>query len=84
MKKDIHEDYVMWLSILKDGGYAAGIDKPLLLYRKSHDSKSGNKFRSAIMNYRVYKYMGLGWFSRIKYMVTYTVLGIRKHSKIFE
>ena len=84
VKKDIHEDYVMWLSILKDGGYAAGIDKPLLLYRKSHDSKSGNKFRSAIMNYRVYKYMGLGWFSRIKYMVTYTVLGIRKHSKIFE
>ena len=84
MKKDIHEDYVMWLSILKDGGYAAGIDKPLLLYRKSHESKSGNKFRSAIMNYRVYKYMGLGWFSRIKYMVTYTVHGIRKHSKILE
>jgi len=82
--KDIHEDYIMWLSILKEGGYAAGIDKPLLFYRKSHDSKSGNKFRSAIMNYRVYKYMGLGWFSRIKYMVTYTIYGIRKHSKVLE
>jgi teichuronic acid biosynthesis glycosyltransferase TuaG len=81
--KDIHEDYVMWLSILKDGGYAAGIDKPLIMYRKSHESKSGNKFRSAIMNYRVYKYMGLGWFSCIKYMVTYTVLGIKKHTVSF-
>ena len=79
---EFHEDYILWLTILKNGGYAAGINKPLLYYRKTSNSKSGNKLKSAIMNYRVYKYMGLRWGLRIKYMLTYTFYGIKKHGGI--
>lgn len=75
----LHEDYAVWLSLLRDGGYAAGIDRPLLIYRSSASSKSGNKLRSAIMTYRVYRYMHFNIFSSIIYMITYTLAGINKH-----
>ncbi len=79
---NMHEDFAVWLSILKDGGKALGINEPLLIYRVDRNSKSGNKFKSMAMTYRVYKYMGLSFFSRLYYMVFYTVSGIKKHSSI--
>jgi teichuronic acid biosynthesis glycosyltransferase TuaG len=80
MNRDqIHEDYVCWLKLLRDGGYAAGIDEPLLYYRMSRKSKSGNKLRSAVMTYRVYKYMKLPLGKRLYYFTTYTWNGIKKY-----
>ena len=43
--------------ILRKYGPAAGIDRPLLKYRMSKTSKSGDKKKSAIMTYKVYRYM---------------------------
>ncbi len=79
---NMHEDFAVWLSILKDGGKARGINEPLLIYRVDRDSKSGNKLKSMAMTYRVYKFMGLNFFLRLYYMVFYTVSGIKKHSSI--
>ncbi len=76
---DIHEDYVVWLEVLEDGGYAAGINRPLLKYTKSGSSKSGNKIRSAIMTYNVYRYVGISRLESLKHMITYTIYGIKKH-----
>ena len=73
-----HEDYAVWLTILKDGGYAAGINRPLLYYRRSPKSKSGNKFNSAIMTYRVYKYMNIGFPKRIICFISYAINGVKK------
>ena len=57
---DSHEDYITWLKILKEYHYAAGINEPLLKYRLSVGGKSRNKLKSAIMTYRVYRYMRFG------------------------
>lgn len=73
-----HEDYAVWLTILKEGGFAAGINRPLLYYRRSPKSKSGNKFNSAIMTYRVYKYMDIGLPKRIACFISYAINGIKK------
>lgn len=79
---DMHEDFATWLSILKHGGKARGINEPLLIYRVDRNSKSGNKFKSMAMTYRVYKFMGLNVFQRAYYMIFYTISGIRKHGSI--
>lgn len=79
---NMHEDFAVWLSILKDNGKARGIDEPLLIYRVDKRSKSGNKFKSMLMNYRVYKYIGLNIFQRLYYLVFYIINGIKKHGSI--
>lgn len=73
-----HEDYAVWLTILKEGGYAAGINRPLLYYRRSPKSKSGNKINSAVMTYRVYKYMNIGYPKRIACFISYAINGFKK------
>lgn len=77
----LHEDYACWLEILKEGGYAAGINMPLLYYRVRKGSKSGSKLYSAWLNYNTYKSVGLNFGQRIIYMITYMVNGILKYRK---
>ncbi len=76
---DIHEDYVVWLKLLRDGGYAAGIDLPLLYYYMSKGSKSGDKLHSAIMTYKVYRIMGIGLTECMIHMATYMIKGLKKY-----
>lgn len=78
----IHEDYVSWLKILDEINAAYGINEPLLIYRISSDSKSGNKFKAAKMQWNAYKEYGLNFIKRIYYMCWYAVNGLRKYSKI--
>lgn len=47
----MHEDFAIWLSILKEGNKAYGVDEPLLIYRIAKSSKSGNKVKAAKMNW---------------------------------
>ena len=79
---NMHEDFAVWLSVLKECSFAYGIDEPLLVYRIAQDSKSGNKFKSAVMNYRTYKYVGLNIFERLYYMGCSMFAGLKKHSSI--
>lgn len=55
---DSHEDYLMWLKILRKYKLAYGINEPLLKYRLSTNGKSRNKFKSAKMTYKVHRYLG--------------------------
>ena len=80
----MHEDFAIWLSILKEGKKAYGVDEPLLIYRIAKSSKSGNKIKAAKMNWNTYRYVGLnpmeaayyeGWYM-IKNVIKYTNLKI--------
>jgi len=54
----MHEDYAVWLQIVKKVGHACGIDEPLLIYRMGEATKSAKRIGSAIMIRNVYRYIG--------------------------
>ncbi len=76
---EIHEDYICWLQILKDGGRAVLINEPLLLYRVVKNSKSGSKLSSAKKTFAVYRKLGYGFLKSCLYFVNYAVNGVKKY-----
>ncbi|MDY6357102.1 MAG: glycosyltransferase [Catonella sp.] len=80
--KNFHEDYAIWLTILKNGGKVYGIDEPLLIYRLSSNSKSGNKVKSAIMTWNTYRAVGLSLPESIRHIIKYAKNGARKYKGI--
>ena len=77
---ELHEDYIMWLRVLKKYGICCGVDEPLLKSRMSEGGKSRNKVKSAKMQWGVYRFLGVGTFKSLYYMVNYVINGIRKYS----
>lgn len=75
----MHEDFAVWLGILKDGKNAYGVDEPLLIYRVSKSSKSGNKIKSAKMNWNTYRYIGLNPVMCFYYECWYVIYGLIKY-----
>ncbi|MGN0802216.1 MAG: glycosyltransferase family 2 protein [Candidatus Faecivicinus sp.] len=78
----MHEDFAMWLKILKNGGRACGIDEPLLIYRLSKTSKSGNKVKAAKMNWNTYRYIGLNVVQAFYYECWYAIKGVLKYQHL--
>ena len=78
----MHEDFAIWLSILKKGTKAYGVDEPLLIYRIAKSSKSGNKGKAARMNWNTYRYVGLNLMEAIYYECWYIFNGIRKYRNL--
>lgn len=76
---ELHEDYIMWLSMLRDGYKFVGINKPFLKSRLGDEGKSRNKWKSAIMTYKVYRYMDIPVYKAIGYFVSYALNGIKKY-----
>lgn len=81
-RDDMHEDFAMWLKILKKENCAYGINEPLLIYRLSKNSKSGNKIKAAKMTFMVYRHVGLNLFQSAYYILFYTIKSIKKYKKI--
>lgn len=50
-----HEDYALWLSLLKRGFVAHGLQVDLARYRVSNTSVSGNKIKSASWVWNIYR-----------------------------
>ena len=75
----MHEDFAIWLSIMKEGKKAYGVDEPLLIYRIAKTSKSGNKFKAAKMNWNTYRYVGLNLFEAAYFEGWYVINGLRKY-----
>jgi len=78
----MHEDFAIWLSILKEGRKAYGVDEPLLIYRIAKSSKSGNKVKAAKMNWNTYRYIGLNPLSALYYECWYMVKGLLKYKNL--
>lgn len=76
---ELHEDYIVWLSMLRDGKRFVGIDKPFLKSRLGEGGKSRNKRKSARMTYGVYRHMGIPARKAIWYFACYAVAGVAKY-----
>lgn len=76
---ELHEDYILWLQILKKYGAAVGINEPYLHCRLSEGGKSRNKLKSAAMQYGVYRYMGFGRLKSLRYFMSYAINGVKKY-----
>lgn len=84
MEKDnMHEDYAVWLRILKLGVTAYGVNEPLLIYRISRSSKSGNKFKTFKMTYKVFRFVGINPIKSTYFMIRHIFASIGKYKKIF-
>ncbi|MBQ3183346.1 MAG: glycosyltransferase family 2 protein [Clostridia bacterium] len=81
--KDIHEDFAAWLSVLKECGFAVGINEPLLIYQISSKSKSGNKLYAVKMQWRTYRCAGVGFFKAVKHFVIYAYRSLKKYGGIY-
>lgn len=82
MDDTMHEDFALWLNILKSGEIACGVNEPLLIYRISAASKSGNKIKAARMNWRTYRTVGIPFLAACYYMGWYTVNGLLKYRNL--
>ena len=78
----MHEDFATWLGILKEGKKAYGVDEPLIIYRITKSSKSGNKIKAAKMNWNTYRYIGLSPLSALYYECWYVVKGLLKYKNL--
>lgn len=76
---DSHEDYIMWLEVLRKYGSACGINEPMLKYRLSNTGKSGSKLHSAKMTFKVYRYMGFSVPKSLACFCSYAFHGVKKY-----
>ncbi len=73
------QDFAYWLSILKKGYIAYGIQEDLAKYRYVEGSISSNKFKTAKRNWQVYRQIEkLGFFKSVWCFVNYAYNGVRK------
>ena len=77
--EDSHEDYILWLRILRKYGAARGINVPMLRYRLSNTGKSGSKLHSAKMTFKVYRYMGFSLPQSLLCFGSYAFHGVKKY-----
>lgn len=82
-KDDMHEDYAVWLRILRLGINAYGVNEPLLIYRISKNSKSGNKLKTVKMTYKVFRFIGINPVESTYFMVRHVLASVGKYRKIF-
>lgn len=79
----MHEDYFVWLTVLRTGSIAYGIKEPLLIYRLSSNSKSSNRIKSAKMLYNTYLAVGYNFISSAALTFLYMFHSIKKRQKIY-
>ena len=78
----MHEDYYVWLTILKEHKYAYGVNEPLLIYRLTENSKSSNRIKSAKMLFNSYSAVGYRKIKAFVLMLRYTYHSVTKRYKI--
>jgi glycosyltransferase involved in cell wall biosynthesis len=84
MPEQRHEDYALWLAILRrtvgaTGTPVAGINEPLAYYRVHAGSVSHNKLKAARMQWAVYRQVeGLSLRRSLYYFLHYAWHGLRK------
>jgi teichuronic acid biosynthesis glycosyltransferase TuaG len=83
-KDEMHEDYAVWLRVLRTGVKAYGVNEPLLIYRISRNSKSGNKMKTVKMTYKVFRFIGINPISSAYFMMRHVLGAVGKYKKIFK
>ena len=80
----MHEDYYVWLTVVKECGVAYGINEPLLVYRLCANSKSSNRFKSAMMLYNSYHAVGYNRVVTWWLVFRYTFHSVSKRRNIYK
>ena len=80
----MHEDYAVWLRIVKKKGQAFGLDEPLLVYRMWAASRSSGRVKSAILTFNVYRYIGYGFVRSIFFTFRYARYSVLKRCQIWK
>lgn len=76
-----HEDLVLWLQILQDGGAARGVPEVLAAYRVMDGSRASNKLKSAARRWQVYReLLGYSIPKSVKLLLQYGLLGLKKYN----
>lgn len=70
---EVHEDYLVWLRILRKYKKACGINEPLLKTRLTVNGKSRKKWKTFQMTYGVFRYLGMGKLQSLYYMGNHIV-----------
>ena len=77
-----HEDFGLWLSIMRSGHAAIGINKPLVRYSVRKGSVSSNKFKAAGYHWSVLRKVAkLSFFYSACYFSCYIYHAIKKRIK---
>lgn len=80
MPSEKHEDYITWLNLLKKGYQAYSVPEDLARYRVSKSSLTGNKKKSLVWTWNVYrKTQRLNFISSLYNMGYYLIGGVIKH-----
>lgn len=75
-----HEDYVLWLRLLRQGAVACGVTDVLVYYRQIKGSRSNNKKRAAEERWKIYrKEMHFSAIKSMRYFFTYGIEGVKKY-----
>ena len=84
LAESYHEDYVMWLSLLKSGCNAIGCDEVLVEWRSSEIGRSFDKRRAALNRWKIYRSIEhLSLPKACFVFCVYGVRGIKKHKSSF-
>lgn len=76
-----HEDYVLWLELLRDGCRACGTADVLAEYRVVKGSRSNDKLRSAGNRWDIYRRkLGLPLWRSVALFVQYALSGLKKYA----
>ena len=74
------EDYILWLSMVRDIKTAYGLDEPLAYYRVLDNSRSSNKLKVVKFQWKIYrKYEKLSLFKTIYCFIFYILEGTKKN-----
>ncbi|MBY5985173.1 glycosyltransferase family 2 protein [Halomonas sp. DP5Y7-2] len=77
-----HEDYLMWLNVVKKAGYARVVPQVLAGYRVVGGSLSSNKFRAAKWQWYIYRNkIGLSFFKSSWFFAHYIINSLLKRWK---
>lgn len=73
----MRQDFALWLKILRDGGFALGLDRALTRRRIHGASLSANKWRAARYTWRMYRDVeGLGPLAAARVFARYALAGV--------
>lgn len=77
-----HEDYILWLELLRAGFRAVGQTEVLTYWRYRENSRSFNKWKSMGNRWRIYrKYLGMSVAESSGVMMHYIYHGIMKYKR---
>lgn len=75
-----HEDYVLWMKLLKIPAYAVGDKHVLAHYRQTTGSRSNNKVNAAFERWKTYRVaLNLNLFTSVRAFCGYAIMGLYKY-----